>query len=209
VAGAAITGPPKVSYWLDTDPKDSVKACDVARVICRGEHFAKDLGGLLHVYRHGVYVPDGAQTVARLVLKVVQVSCREDNWSRKLRDETIAYIIDGAPVLLERPPMDVVNLRNGLLYVRAEERDGKFVTARTLQAHSPEFLSTVQLPIEYDPKAPSPEAWIRFMMDVFPDDCVKAGVLWFIIAYLILPNTALHKALLFMSEEGGTGKSTC
>jgi putative DNA primase/helicase len=46
------------------------------------------------------------------------------------------------------------------------------------------------------------------MTDVFPDDCVKAGVLWYIVAYLILPNTVLEKALLFMSEDGGTGKST-
>ena len=82
------------------------------------------------------------------------------------------------------------------------------MTARTLKPHSPEFLSTIQLPIEYDPKAPPPEKWIRFETDVFPDDCVKVGVLWRIIAYLILPNTALHKAFLFMSEESGTGKST-
>ena len=75
MAGPAIA-PPKVSYLLDTDPKYSVKACDVARVICKSERFARDVGGWLHVYRKGVYVPDGKQTIARLVLRVVQVSCR-------------------------------------------------------------------------------------------------------------------------------------
>jgi putative DNA primase/helicase len=69
-------------------------------------------------------------------------------------------------------------------------------------------LSSIQLPVIYDPHAPEPKAWKKFIVDVFPADCVEAGVIWYILAWLMLPNTALQKALLFMSEDGGTGKST-
>ena len=55
-------------------------------------------------------------------------------------------------------------LRNGLLNVRTRE----------LFAHSPESLSTIRIPITFDPEAACP-AIERFIAEVFSDDAIPHG----------------------------------
>jgi putative DNA primase/helicase len=40
-----------------------------------------------------------------------------DDWTRARADEVIAHLRDASPDLLERPPLDVINCRNGLLHL--------------------------------------------------------------------------------------------
>jgi len=75
---------------------------------------------------------------------------------------------------------------------------------RQLLPHTPEFLSTVQLPVNYDPAATCPQ-WERFAAETLPSDA--PAVAWEIAAWLMVPHTRLQKALLLL-RSGSNGKST-
>lgn len=160
-----------------------------------GERFAVDAGGTLWVYRDGVYVRSGAAVVKRRVKELLNgLLHMPEEWSTHQADEVVAYIAVDAPELWERPPVDRVNLRNGILTL----------STRKLAPHSPYFLSPVQLPISYDPAATCP-AWERFVATTFPEDTQLLA--WEIFAHLMTPDTSIQKAILLLGE-GGNGKST-
>ena len=155
-----------------------------------GDRFAQDGSGLLYRFTNGTYKPDGAEHVRRRVQQILP----PDRWNSHFADETVEYIRVRAPHLWERPPIDTLNVLNGLQDVRTKQ----------LRAHSPEFLSPVQLPVRYDPEAKCP-TWEKQIADTLPEG--MAEVLWQIVAWLMLPIVHLQKALLFIGG-GGTGKST-
>ena len=200
----------KVNYRFPKGVKpEDITTHHLAQRVLTGEHFARDPGGHLYVYRNGVYVPEGKRAIEVAVGEVLEANSALPRWSRRMCDETIGYIqANAAPDLLERPPMNVLNLSDCLLDIHTEGLNGELTAVASRRNHSPEFLSTVQLPVKYDPEAPAPNAWMTFLEEVLPVDCVLARVIWHIIAWLMLPNMALQLSLLFMSEQAGTGKST-
>ena len=99
-----------------------------------------------------------------------------------------------APLLLESPPLDVLNVRNGLLSVGTPD----------LRPHDPGFLSPIQLGAAYHPPAKCP-AWDKFIEATFPSDA--HGLPWELAAWLMLPDTSIQKAVLLLGE-GANGKST-
>ena len=116
-----------------------------------------------------------------------------DGWSSHLGNEVVEFIRLGVPELWERPSRDVINLQNGLL--RLEDH--------ALLPHSPDHLSTVQLPVAYDPEATCPDTE-QFVASVFPPNAQNLA--WEIAAWLISPDLSIQKALLLIGE-GGNGKS--
>ena len=58
------------------------------------------------------------------------------------------------------PASEIVACANGLLHVGT----------RKLYPHTPLFFSTVAVPFAYDPAAPEPARWLRFLGDLWPDD---------------------------------------
>jgi P4 family phage/plasmid primase-like protien len=155
-------------------------------------HFARDEGEKFYVYDRGAYRPKGEERVRRLTKLVVP----HENWSSRLASETVEYLRVDSPYLWKCPRMDVLNLENGLLDIKTRE----------LMPHSPDHLSTVQLPVRYEPSATCP-AWEMQVASTFPEDAVHAGVAWEIVAWLMLPHASIQKALLLLGP-GGTGKST-
>jgi putative DNA primase/helicase len=65
-------------------------------------------------------------------------------------------------------------------------------------------FTPVQLPVSYDPAATCPETE-RFASQVFPSDATMLA--WEIVAWLMLPNTSIQRAVL-LTGEGANGKST-
>ena len=116
------------------------------------------------------------------------------HWSVRRRTKVMEYIRDQAPLLWDTPPVDIINVNNGLLNVETHE----------LRAHTPDFLSLVQLPIKYDPEAQCPATEI-FVNEVFPEDAQE--VAWEIIAWLMTPDMSLQKAIMLVGD-GSNGKST-
>ncbi len=125
--------------------------------------------------------------------KFCETTGRQKSWSPELATKVAQYITVDAEQLWERPPLNEINLQNGLLHLHT----------RTLRPHSPEFLSPVQIAATFDPAATCP-AIDQFVADTFPAD--SHHVAWQLAAWLALPDTSIQKAVLAIGE-GANGKS--
>jgi P4 family phage/plasmid primase-like protien len=99
------------------------------------------------------------------------------------------------------PVEKYINVVNGMV----DWSDG------TLHPHSPDYRSTVQLPVEYDPTATCPE-FERFLADVLPADCWlphgdSPGFIWELLGYTLFSGNPLHVAVLLFGK-GRNGKGT-
>jgi putative DNA primase/helicase len=82
-------------------------------------------------------------------------------WSRALSKEVVEFISLDVPELPQEPSTELINLENGLFRV----------ITRELLPHSHHWLSTVRIPVRFDPDATCPNI-DRFMGEVFPDDAI-------------------------------------
>jgi putative DNA primase/helicase len=175
-------------------PKLETNVDQLAREITAQDHFARDPGGRLYVFKAGVYKPTGERFISQSVKELYAAWGLAAKWSIHKSAEVTEYIRVDAPDLLTDPPADTINLLNGLLDVRT----------RTLRPHTHEFYSTVQLPVHFDPDAKC-EAWDKFIAEVFPAD--SEAIAWEIPAWLMTPRNNIQKAVLLLGE-GSNGKST-
>jgi P4 family phage/plasmid primase-like protien len=175
-----------------------------------GLRFAFDAGKKLYVYdwERGSYHPDEAGgfwdeehgTWTSVVRHFLYTYESEGKFAVRdqLVEDVVQHVIDlRATPLSNRPPLDKLNLANGIFDL----------TGGSLDYHTPEWLSSVQLSdVAYDPKAECPQ-WERFLSESLPADVMEAGVPWQVVAWLMIPYTKLHKALLLVGPEA-SGKST-
>jgi len=163
----------------------------VADAIKARAHFAKDSGGQLYYYyyRLGVYLPGGEEHISRAVKQVLHAHGAADEWSIHIVREVTEYIRVNTLKLCTEPLPDLVNLKNGVLNIKSRE----------LEEHDPGFLSPIQIPVAYDPKADCPR-WERFIKQIFPKDAQDLA--WEIIGHLLVPDTSLQKAFLLLGEGG-------
>ena len=197
----------KILALLDLDTarhkilaESAVKVRGFAKVLADvlvfvGEHFAVDGGKKLYRYTGGVYRDDGEAFVSARTKAMLEAWATTKSWHTRKTSEVVAYLAVDAPRLWERPPLEIVNVKNGLLQWRTKE----------LRPHSPEHLCPTQIPVAFDSAAACP-AWERFCREVFPEDVVAAGVPWQIAGWLIIPFTGLQKAVLCLGS-GANGKS--
>ena len=90
----------------------------------------------------------------------------------------------------------LLNLKNGMFNLESLE----------LIPHSPDFKSTIQLPVSYNPDA-NCSKWLESLKGIFPDDIEKADILQEFFGLCLTKETKYEKAL-FMIGEGANGKST-
>jgi putative DNA primase/helicase len=165
----------------------------LADVLLATESFASAEGGQLFHYSGGAYRGKADDFVRRRVVKILKQNRATSFWSDRLSSEVAKFIAACTPELWECPPMDRINLKNGILRI----------ADRQLLAHTPDWLSDIQLPVAFDPAATCPNT-DRFDAQVFPADCLELS--HEIVAWLMLPNTSIQKAVLLIGE-GGNGKS--
>ncbi|HVW09110.1 MAG TPA: phage/plasmid primase, P4 family [Bryobacteraceae bacterium] len=177
----------------EPDAPDEGLTPELAKAIKNETHFARDAGGRLYVFADGVYKPDGRRHVERRVKALCEALGKTKSWNPELASRVEAWILTDAPDLWERPALDVLNVKNGLLDVRTRE----------LRAHDPAHLSPVQIPVAYDPGARCPHIE-KFVLDVFPADTLASP--FEIVAWAMLPNLSIQKAVLLLGE-GANGKS--
>ena len=161
--------------------------------ICAADRFTQDAGGRLYRYAGGNYKRRGDEHIRRRV-KQLCLALRETNeWSSHLASEVVEYVRVDSPELWERPLDNVVNVENGLLRI----------TDGALLPHTPDHLSSIQLPVKYDPAASCPNIE-RFVAEVFPADA--RDLAWELPGVLMIPVTWTQKAVLLLGE-GANGKS--
>jgi putative DNA primase/helicase len=84
-------------------------------------------------------------------------------------------------------PHDMIAVENGLLHLPTRE----------LIPATPDFFTTTQLPYPYDPDAPPPTRWLRFVASAWPNDRPSVDQLQEIIGYLLSGDTGQQKVFLF------------
>ncbi len=199
VKAAIVAAMPKAAWYQKREMRqrgggDKGLVKELADEIQRTDHFAKDAGGRLYAFTGGVYRPGGARVVAQHVKRILELNHDTQRWSTHRAAEVVAYLAVDAPILWDRPPLDTLNLQNGLLNLKTGE----------LTEPSPEHYSPIQLPMIYNPAA-SCEEWDSFIADVFPEDCHTLA--YEIVAWLLCPDTSIQKAFL-LRGDGENGKST-
>ena len=101
----------------------------------------------------GRYVP-GEDRVRKVLADSMELE-----WSPTRINGILTWFKDSSPRLWDAPPLDRVNVLNGILDIASGE----------LEPHSPDFLSPIQINAAWDPEAECP-AIDRFVQRVFPYD---------------------------------------
>lgn len=144
------------------------------------------------IYENGVYNISGEKEAGRIIMDYmlpnycIMASIRD---CREQWDILVSRDFDD----FNRNPY-LVNVRNGLLDIR----DMSF------KEHTPSYLSTVQLNVEYNPQVDCPQ-FKKFLNEVL--DCKLIPLVQEIVGYLLTTNTASQKAFVFWGPAR-TGKST-
>ena len=168
----------------------------MAKLVLHDLRLAKDQARRLYFYKDGVYVPDGEIAIAEIYHKYLVAFNKDDEWLVRMDDNLVKFIKIGVPDLLDRPILNKINLLNGI-YDLYEEEDKAF------SYPSPDYLTTTQIPITYDPDARCP-AWDKFLNEVFPEEG-GAELLIEVIALCMIPLTTMQKSIVLLGT-GNNGK---
>lgn len=117
------------------------------------------------------------------ITKLSQITDTEGQWRMQVQKD--ARELNSNPY--------IINVKNGLLNVI----DG------TLSNHTPEYLSTVQLAVNYTPGSDCPR-FLKYMHESLPDDQVKLVQEMF--GYFLIPVNRAQKCFVIVGEAGA-GKS--
>jgi len=151
-------------------------------------------------YRKGVWIRMEQDNINQIIDVRLDENYRNDNTTKRLRDEVREKIAIHSRVLL--PVESVLNGYRHLLNLRNGMYD---INSGRMLPHDPKYLSTIQLPFAFEPGAKCPR-WMRFLDEIFPGDPDSQGILqeWF--GYCLVPDTRFEKAL-FCVGEGCNGKT--
>lgn len=174
--------------------KDRDRPSWLAKTISEQVHFARDNGGLLYYQSNGVYLPKAESAIGEIAIRILETIKKSKTWTATTNKNVVEYIRSSADILWDKPPGNQLNVTNGILNL----------DTLALQSHSPEYLSSVQLPIEFDPASICP-TWDEFIAEVVPEDCIQT--IWEIIAWLITSDVSNHKLVVLLGD-GCNGKST-
>jgi len=152
-----------------------------------GWRFARG-GGQLYFYSDGVY------RLARTFLLKYLTRLLESDWTPGRADAVYRFCLDASQELWEKPPLRIINVKNGLLDLDSAE----------LRPHDPTFLSAVQRACHFNPDSECP-AIERFVKEVFPLDALRLA--YELAGWLAVPDTGWQKAVMLVGT-GHNGKGT-
>lgn len=149
-----------------------------------------DASGMFWVYRGGVWRPDDKE-IRRRVVRLLGERYRSNHM------RAVLEVLAGTCAEFEVEPVsDLINMRSGLL------RWSPQLTDPVLVAHHDACLSSVQLPIVWDPSATCPN-FDAFLESVLPEDDRSRA--WQLLGYLMMSGNPLQR-LFLLTGGGGNGK---
>jgi P4 family phage/plasmid primase-like protien len=187
---------PDGPLWLDENGR-LIPAVLAAHIMAVTKFLATPIGDdgkgvRLYFYKDGVFRSGGSDFARREVVKAM---------GGELRDKHLTEVVDLITELSKKPydevdrhARDLINVKNGMLNWRTKE----------LLEHDPKYLSTIQIPVAWDPAATS-EKLEAFLKTVLPDDAISLVEEY--VGYMMIPDTSMTKCLVLVGE-GGNGKST-
>lgn len=157
------------------------------------------INGDFYLYESGFYSSLTTESVRSLVLREMakdelvnyrKVSCVNDKIAcfKSLSERTFRQEDENA-----NP--NILNLENGLLDISTFE----------ITPHTPDYLSTVRVPVKWDPTARAPQ-WFGFINDITDGDIEQGKLLQQIAGYCLTNDVSFQKAFIFLGYQGGNGK---
>lgn len=181
---------------------DERKNCFTFNANAFAKHFIKRChvrstkDGRLFLYnRKGVYEELSEVNFGK-VIRTIMHEGRWNSWKSSSEAEVVKAL-QRESVTVEEMNINrnYINVRNGMLSL----------SNFTLHPHSPEFLSTVQIPTEYDLNATAPH-FMAFIKDITIDDSQLIGVHQELVGYWLTSETKAEKAVYYYGS-GANGKS--
>ena len=144
-------------------------------------------------YQSGVYVEMPEMEAQRLVKE--QMLIRETKMSQIVDAEKQWRLLTQRGIRELNANPYIINVRNGLYNVLED----------TLTAHTPDYLSTVQLDVSYDTSADCP-LFKKFLAESMGGDMEQVGLIQEMIGYFLIPVNAAQKCFVIVGAAAA-GKS--
>jgi putative DNA primase/helicase len=184
----------------DRKEQDKVRFSNYEQeILIRHPHLRKNEVGIFFQYRDGVYRMMSDQEMSDLILAGLYEDMLWGYRTKRNVSDKIACLLSIIPLLeITDDKGYIANVKNGLLNIRTKE----------LSPHTPEFVSLIQFPVNYDPKATCPN-WDKCISD-WMDGPEKEGKIKMLQQFsgYCLSSSMLYDRALFMIGDGGNGKST-
>ena len=143
----------------------------------------------LWVYEAGVWRPDRGDIRRRVTTLLGERA-------RVTHRVQVQEVLRATSAEIEvRPVPELINFADGMLRWRNDPDP-------VLLDHHPEYLSTVQLPIKWDPAAECPE-FDRFLSQAVPEDDRDRA--WQVLGYLLMSGNPFQR-MFMLTGAGGNGK---
>lgn len=179
--------------------RDGLLALDLARAVMNSVTCGfGTIDQRFYVYEGGVWIPNDGRIDAEITRLLGN---RYRNTHSRNALDLIRHSPDTARITCAPLP-EWVNVQNGMVDW----------TTGDLVPHSPDYLSTVQLPVDYEPGAVCP-VFDGYLAQVLSPDCCEptedspAGFIWELIAYAMYSGNPHHVAVLLYGN-GRNGKGT-
>ena len=149
---------------------------------------------LYRYFEHAVYGTDQPSRFKPNNTKIANLVGSVRAVTHISRDHVVPSWLDGRT---KPPATDIIPVANGILHV----------PSRKIYAPTPTLLVMHATPFAYDPSAPMPEGWLKFLKEIFPDDpeSIMALQEWF--GYLLSGDMSQQKILLIIGPKR-SGKGT-
>lgn len=184
----------------DRKEQDKVRFSNYERdVLVNHPHLRKNEIGMIFQYHKGVYKMLSDQDVSDMILTGLYDDMLWGYRTKKNVSDKVACLLSIIPLLVLTDDKGyIANVKNGLLNIYTKE----------LLPHTPDFVSLIQYPVEYDPNATAPN-WDKCISDWMsgPEQEEKTKLIKQFCGYC-LSSSMLYDRALFMVGDGGNGKST-
>ena len=180
---------PPFPYWYDK--KGNLIPPLLAQYLMTDTPYIYDRN-TLYYYHDGYYKPDGDRYIKSKAITLMANKYRDRHGTELAR--YVENSLWNPNTILDREA-SYINLENGVLDWMADPPQ--------LLPHDPKYLTSIRIPVRYDPDATCPEIE-QFLEEVLPDDCIDLA--YEIFGYCLIPNTQFQKAFM-LTGEGENGKS--
>ena len=168
-------------------------------ILINHPYLRKNEIGIIFQYDKGVYKMLSDQEVSDIVLTGLYEDMLWGYRTKRNVSDKVACLISIIPLLkITDDKGYLANVKNGILNIYTKE----------LIPHSPDFVSLIQYPVDFDPSAKAP-IWDKCMLEWMSglEQKEKVRLLQQFCGYC-LSSSMLYDRALFMVGDGGNGKST-
>jgi putative DNA primase/helicase len=170
---------------------DGLLAVRAARRVLDAGPLMVDEQGLFWIYEDGVWRPDmTGRKLRRRIVRLLGERYRPTH--HRTVHEVLTTMCERFDVV---PNGAFINFRNGMVRWAGDPDP-------TLREHHPEDMSTVRLPLDWEPAAECPLFDAFLAAAVPPDDLDRA---WQVLGYLLMSGNPLQRMFL-LTGTGGNGK---